>query len=306
VESYRNSGKIAVSDECAGFRSDKISKRLALEIGMPRLASDLPVWRVGMTSAPVRNLAGSVAIVTGASRGMGRAAAIALAEQGVKVLATARDGDLLETLSQTPGITPFALSLSRPGACAEISEAAHALGPATILVHAAGRGGYLDKPIFDQGLDDWRETMAVNLDSGFELSQLVARNIREAGWGRIVLLASTAGEVGAPSMAPYCASKHGVIGLMRSVAQDIAPFGGTCNAVLPSWVRTDMAERDAEFEAERRGMNVEEVWAERNEANPAGRIVSVQEITDVISFLVAPASSGINGQAITVSLGSYW
>ncbi len=259
-----------------------------------------------MTPAPTQDLAGHVAIVTGASRGMGRAAAIALAERGAKVLATARDGELLEGLAGEADVTPLALSLGEPGGCAKIAEAATALGQATILVHAAGRGGYLDKPIFDQGFAEWRETMAVNLDSAFELSQLVARNIRDIGWGRIVLISSTAGELGAPSMAPYCASKHGVIGLMRSVAQDIAPFGGTCNAVLPSWVRTEMAERDAELEASRRGMTAEAVWAEREAANPAGRIVSMTEITDVISFLATSASGGINGQAITVSLGSIW
>ncbi len=306
MESYRNSKRSRRADEQTGSRPDKSSKRFAPKVGRPPAASGLPMRRAGMTSAPNQDLTGRVAIVTGASRGMGRAAAIALAQRGANVLGTARDDDLLETLSRTSGITPLPLSLSQPGACDVIAESAHALGPATILVHAAGRGGYLDRPIFDQGLDDWRETMAVNLDSAFELSRLVARDIRHAGWGRIVLISSTAGEVGAPSMAPYCASKHGVIGLMRSVAQDIAPFGGTCNAVLPSWVRTDMAERDAESEAERRGMSARDVWAEREAANPAGRIVSVQEITDVISFLAGPASSGVNGQAITVSLGSLW
>lgn len=259
-----------------------------------------------MTGSVAHDLKGQVAIVTGASRGMGRAAAIALAERGAKVLAVARDRDSLAALSSMPGMTVLPRSLTESGACAEIARAVGNLGPATILVHAAGRGGYLDKPIFDQDIDGWRETMAVNLDSAFELSQLVARDIREVNWGRIVLISSTAGEIGAPSMAPYCASKHGLIGLMRSVAQDIAPFGGTCNAVLPSWVRTDMAERDAELEAGRRNMTAEAVWAEREAANPARRLVSLEEVTAVISFLAGPASSSLNGQAITVSLGSVW
>jgi NAD(P)-dependent dehydrogenase (short-subunit alcohol dehydrogenase family) len=120
------------------------------------------------------------------------------------------------------------------------------------------------------------------------------------------MISSTAGEVGAPAMSAYCASKHGVIGLMRSLAHDIAPHGGTCNAVLPSWVRTEMAEQDALKEAAQRGLSADAVWAERAQQNPAGRILDVQEVANVVSFLASAAASGVNGQAITVSIGSAW
>lgn len=253
-----------------------------------------------------QDLAGRVAIVTGASNGMGRAAAMELARRGAKVLGVARHAERLHAMAEQSGATVLALSLGERGACERAVESARAMGPVTLLVHAAGRGGYLDRPIFDQSFEDWRETMAVNLDAAFELSRLVARDIRNEGWGRIVLISSTAGEIGAPAMAPYCASKHGVIGLMRSVAYDIAPHGGTCNAVLPSWVRTEMAERDAEQEARRRSLTPEQVWTERAAANPAGRLVTLEEVTATIAFLVSPAASAINGQAITVSCGSVW
>ncbi|MBL8584718.1 MAG: SDR family oxidoreductase [Rhizobiaceae bacterium] len=259
-----------------------------------------------MTGSVPQDLSGRVALVTGASRGMGRAAAIALADRGAVVLGVARDEECLSSLAESQGIFTLATSLSTPETCARAMAAARRHGPVTILVHAAGRGGYLDKPIFDEAFDAWRETMAVNLDSAFELSRLVSRDIRDEGWGRIIHISSTAGEMGAPSMSPYCASKHGLIGLMRSVAQDVAPFNATCNAILPSWVRTEMAERDAEQEAQRRGLTVDEVWAERTVANPSGQLVSLDEISAVICFLASPASSGINGQAITVSRGSIW
>lgn len=260
-----------------------------------------------MTTGPAEHeLRGRVALVTGASSGIGRAAAVELARRGARVLGVARNAARLDALAEEAGVGVLPLSLSEAGASDRAVEAARAMGPVSILVHAAGRGGYLDRPIFDQPVDGWRETLAVNLDAAFELSRLVARDIRDGGWGRIVMISSTAGEIGAPSMAPYCASKHGLIGLMRSVAQDIAPFGGTCNAVLPSWVRTEMAERDAEQEAGRRELSVEALWAERAAANPSGRLVTLEEVTATIAFLAGPASSGINGQAITVSAGSLW
>ena len=148
--------------------------------------------------------------------------------------------------------------------------------------------------------------MAVNLDAPFELSRHVAQDIRAAGFGRIIMISSTAGQVGAPAMSAYCASKHGVIGLMRSIAHDIAPYGGTCNALLPSWVRAEMAERDAAQEAAKRGMTVDAVWTRRARQNPAKRILDVQEIATIVSFLASAAASGINGEAITVSIGSNW
>lgn len=252
------------------------------------------------------DMTGRVAIVTGASSGIGRAAAATLAGMGARVLATARDRGRLEALKAETGVEMIAVSLSDEDGPGRIAAAAAALGGASVLVHSAGRGGYLDRPIFDQSLQGWRETMRVNLEAAFELAQSVARTIRDGGWGRIVFVGSTAGEMGAPSMAPYCASKHGLVGLMRSVAHDVAPFGGTCNAVMPGWVRTEMAERDARQEAAGRGISADEVWRERDAANPSGRIVDVEEVAATIAFLAGPASSGVNGQAITVSRGSPW
>jgi NAD(P)-dependent dehydrogenase (short-subunit alcohol dehydrogenase family) len=248
-----------------------------------------------------------VAIVTGASSGIGRACAIALAAEGATVLAVARNAERLQQLAGTaPGIVPCVRSIETATACAEIVATARRLGPPLILVNNAGLGGHLDKPIFEHRTEDWRAMLAVNLDAPFELTRLVAHDIREAGFGRIVTISSTAGEIGAPSMSAYCASKHGVIGLTRAVAHDIAPFGATANAVLPSWVRTEMAEHDAAREARERSMTIDAVWRERERANPAGRIVSVEEVASLVVYLASARSSGINGQAITVSIGAVW
>ena len=252
------------------------------------------------------SLTGRVALVTGASSGIGRATAVLLAARGAKVLAVGRDEARLASLAAESKAATLLAAIETREACAAVAAEARKLGPIAILVNCAGRGGYLDRPIWEQSSEDWRATMAVNLDAPFELTKAAAQDIRKLGWGRVVMISSTAGEIGAPSMSPYCASKHGVIGLMRSVAQDLAPLGATCNAILPGWVRTDMAERDAEQEAAQRGLPVAAIWAERAAANPAKRVLEPDEIAKVVGFLVSDEAAGVNGEAITVSLGSVW
>ena len=100
-------------------------------------------------------------------------------------------------------------------------------------MHAAGIGGYLGHPIWEETWESWRAAMALNLDAAFELTRLVVPDMTAAGWGRIVMVGSTAGQVGAPAMSAYSASKAGVLGLIRSVAQDVGSFGVTANAVVP-------------------------------------------------------------------------
>jgi NAD(P)-dependent dehydrogenase (short-subunit alcohol dehydrogenase family) len=249
-----------------------------------------------------------VALVTGASRGIGRATALALARAGHRVVALARSADLLRRLAaEVPGIVPLEASIDTAEGCAGAIEAARNLaGRPTILVNNAGRGGWHDRPIWEQDRVGWRASMAVNLDAPFELTRGLVGGMVDGGWGRIVMISSTAGQVGAPAMAPYCASKHGVIGLMRSVAQDVARHGITCNAVLPGWVKTEMAGHDAEQEGARRGMTADEVWEERASENPAGRVVTPEEVADVVTYLCSDAAAAVNGEAITVSLGSPW
>jgi len=120
------------------------------------------------------------------------------------------------------------------------------------------------------------------------------------------MVSSTSGEQGAPRMSAYTASKHGLMGLMRAVAHDLGPYGVTCNAVLPGWVRTEMAERSAGLEAERRGITADEVWAERAAAYPSNRVVTPEEVAETIVFLAGKEASGINAEGITVALGGPW
>lgn len=250
-------------------------------------------------------LEGRVAIVTGATSGIGEGTAHLLASRGAKVAAVGRNAAKLEEL-RGAGMFPVEASLTDPGSYDVIVAEARKLGPVTILVNCAGHAGHVDSPIFDQSTEHWRQSLTVNLDAPYELTRRVAHDIRAANWGRVVMVSSTAGEKGAPAMSAYCAGKHGVIGLMRSVAWDLGPYNATCNAVLPGWVRTAMAEGSSEQDAARRGVSVETIWAEYAASYPPGRVVTVAEVANAIGFLVSEQASGINGEAMTVALGGLW
>lgn len=246
---------------------------------------------------------GRVALVTGAGRGIGKVTAELLVARGARVMAVSRSEEELAAL----GLNYVTADLGDPAACARVVDAtAERLGPIDILVCNHGIGSAQERVIWEQDPELWGATMRINLDGPFHLSRLVTRGMIERGYGRLVYTSSTAGQLAEPASAAYNSSKHGLLGLMRSVAQDAGPFNVTSNAVLPGWVRTDMAERSAEAEARQRGISVETVWAERDQLYPPGRVVTPLEVAEVIAFLASEESSGVNGEAITVALGAPW
>jgi NAD(P)-dependent dehydrogenase (short-subunit alcohol dehydrogenase family) len=250
---------------------------------------------------------GRVAVVTGAGRGIGRATALMLAGRGARVLGVSRTQVELESLGREAAVETLVESVADEEACERIVEEAHRrLGAIEILVNNAGIGSAHERPIWHQPTVIWRETMGINLDGPFFLTRLAARDMQDVGYGRIVMVSSTAGEKGGPAESAYDASKHGLLGLMRSVAHDVGAFGATCNAVLPGWVRTEMAERSAHAEAERWAVSVDEIWAERGRKYPRGTVLVPEEVAAVIAFLASSAASGVNGEAITVAAGGLW
>ncbi len=252
-------------------------------------------------------LDGRVALVTGASSGIGRATAALLARRGARVMATGRDEERLNALAQEADVQVVAAALDHPDGCAEVVATANdRLGPIEILVCSAGRGADPDRVIWEQSWEDWRRTMAINLDAPFLLAKACAPQMRDAGWGRIVVVSSTAGQIGAPAMSAYCASKHGVIGMVRSVAHDVGSFGGTCNAVLPGWVRTTMADVWVQREADERGISLDEMWRVHDAEYPRGSIPTVDELAATIAWLASDEASAVNGEALTVAAGGLW
>ncbi len=205
------------------------------------------------------------------------------------------------------GLEYSVADLGSPEGCAHaVAEAEQRLGPIEILVCNHGIGSAHERVVWEQQPDVWSETMRVNLDGPFHLSRLVLPGMIERQFGRIVYTSSTAGLIAEPAGSAYNSSKHGLLGLMRSVAVDGGAYGITSNAVLPGWVRTEMAERSARQEAKDRGITTDQVWKERAALYPPGRVATPQEVAEMIAFLASEESSGVSGEAIRVALGSWY
>ena len=244
-----------------------------------------------------------VALVTGAGRGIGLTTAKLLASRGARVMCVSRSKDELAAT----GFDYVAADLgTEKGCAAAVAATEERLGPVDVFVCNHGIGSAHERVVWEQDPELWKETMRINLDGPFYLSRLILRGMVERGYGRVVYTSSTAGQIAEYAGSAYNCSKHGLLGLMRSAAIDGGAYSITANAVLPGWVRTEMAERSAAQEALDRNLTVDEVWEERAKFYPPGRVVTPQECAELIAFLAAEESSGISGEAIRVSLGSAW
>jgi NAD(P)-dependent dehydrogenase (short-subunit alcohol dehydrogenase family) len=248
-------------------------------------------------------LQGRVAVVTGAGRGIGAATAARLARDGAQVMAVARTAAELAELAREVPMQWLAADVTT-SAERIVAETRERLGEIDILVNNAGAGSAGEQPVWAQSPERWRETLAVNLDAPFLLTRLVLPAMTQRGWGRVIMVSSLAALPGgvAPRMSAYATSKHGLLGLMRAVAVEVAGHGVTCNAVLPGSVRTQTAERKVAEEAEAAGITIEAAWEARAGRTTGGRLVSAAEVADTIAFLACDEASGVNGQALGVTL----
>ncbi|MDT8320812.1 MAG: SDR family oxidoreductase [Xanthomonadales bacterium] len=242
-----------------------------------------------------------VALVTGAGRGIGKATVELLKAGGARVFGVARNERELAEL----GVDYAVADLGTAEGCARaVEEASRPFGRIDIFICNHGLGSAHEDVVWKQKKSTWRESMAINLDGPFYLSRLILAGMVERSWGRVVYTSSTAAQVAEYGGCAYNSAKTGLLGLMRSVARDAGPYGITSNAVLPGWVRTEMAERSARAEAEQRGITPEQVWEERGAMYPPGRVVTPGEVAATIFFLASQEASGISGQAISVALGA--
>ncbi len=174
-------------------------------------------------------------------------------------------------------------------------------GPVHLLVNNAGQAH--SAPFAKTSIELWRQMLDVNLTGSFLCSQAALPDMLAAGFGRIVNVASTAGLVGYQYVSAYVASKHGVIGLTRSLALELARKPVTVNAVCPGYTETDIVAGTIANIAAKTGRSAEQARAELTRSNPQGRLVQPQEVANAVAWLCLPGSEAITGQAISVSGG---
>lgn len=245
------------------------------------------------------SLEGAVAVVTGGTRGIGRAIALALAGEGCRVVVAGRGSSAAEEVVALGGgrVTFVRADVARPRDCERlVRTAVERHGRLDVLVNNAGviRLGTAEST----SVEAWDEVLAVNLRGAFLCIRAAIPHLRRAGGGSIVNVSSIDASWAEPQLAAYCASKAGLIGLTRSVALDHGPDGIRCNAVCPGYIETDML---AEWYAAAPDPSRARAQVER--AHPLGRIGSPEDVAAVVVWLASDAARFVTGQCFVVDGG---
>jgi NAD(P)-dependent dehydrogenase (short-subunit alcohol dehydrogenase family) len=255
--------------------------------------------------AEPRHFAGQHAIITGASRGIGAAIAAALARDGASLTLIGRSephlADEAAGLREAFRVNVEALraDVTRDDQLeAAFATATQRLGNAHILVNNAGIAE--GAPVVQMTRELWDRTLATNLTAAFVGTRLVLPAMIEAGSGRIINMASTAGLHGVARVSAYAASKHGLVGFTRSVALEVAHQGITVNAVCPGYVDTDMARRAVDAVMTGTGRSAAEAIRAITRSSALNRLLAPAEVADIVAWLCTTAAATITGQAITV------
>jgi len=254
--------------------------------------------------APAIDLANRVAVVTGAASGIGAAIASDLAYHGASVVLSDVDEDAGRSTSATIANSLFVKADVRSPleCCALIDAAVAEFGVVHILVNNAGLQHIC--PVEEFPLEKWDELIGVMLTGSFLMTRCAIPQMYKAGWGRIINVSSAAGLVAHPFKAAYCAAKHGLIGLTKSVALEAGEHGVTVNAICPAYVRTPLMEKQIADQARTRGISEDEV-VRTLMLEPAAikRLVRVEEVAAYVTFLCSESAGTITGAAQLIDAG---
>ena len=233
-------------------------------------------------------------LVTGGGSGIGRAVAQSFAKAGDAVTITGRREVQLRETAQGFDMTRLVADVANEASLAEVFAT-----PFDVVVANAGTGH--SSKVKDTPLEEWNRVIDVNLTGTF-LTFRAALAGMGAG-GRLIAVASTASLQGGSNIAAYSASKHGVLGLVRSLAKEVAKTGITCNAVCPGFVDTDMASAAIKGVQDKFEVDAAKAEAMIVAGNPMRRLIHVDEVTAAVAFLASPGASSVNGHALSVSGG---
>jgi NAD(P)-dependent dehydrogenase (short-subunit alcohol dehydrogenase family) len=249
-----------------------------------------------------------VAVVTGGGRGIGRAIALAFAGEGADVVVTARTTKEIENVAEEiKGLGRKSLAittdLSQRKAVSSLRDQVLSQFPTIhILVNNAGIGsGQNPKLVMEYDDEFWDMTLMVNLTVPYLLTKDFLPTMVKQGWGRIINISSVAGKSGFLFGAAYSTSKHGLIGLTRTVALEVATEGITVNAICPGPIRTSMLAKRMQVESEHRGISLEEV---EKSFNPIQRLLEPEEVAAMAVYLASEKAQAVTGQSFNISGGS--
>ena len=242
------------------------------------------------------------AVVTGGASGIGEAIAQHLAAAGMRVTLMGRNPErLLATAKRLKAASQQVDITNADDVQRGFTAAVAANGPVNILVNNAGAAESCTFSKMDNEL--WDRMLAVNLTGTYLCTKAVIDDMSKAGFGRVINIASTASQKGYAYVSAYCAAKHGVLGLTRALALEMARKGVTVNAICPGFTDTDMVSRSIDTIVESTGMSREAALAELVKNNPQGRLIQPGEIAQAVLWLCHADSASVTGQAITVAGG---